>query len=148
MGLKAEDALLQVNGNSGSWNEVSDAYDTTVSVSPNMLEDTAFGNDAPARIKGLIDGNIEISVRVSDSPSTAVQDLRDAATDANVKNESLDVEFAPDGQAGATTTVVAFTAQPSELSFSASSGSAQEETYTLEVEDGSKPTVSQASLST
>jgi len=147
MGLKAEDALIQVNGNSASWNELTDAYDVSVSVSPNLLDDTTFANAAPAQIKGLIDGSIDISVRATGNPSTAVQDIRDAATDANVTNEELDVEFAPDGQAGGTTTVVAFTAMPSDLSMSASSGSEQDESYTLEVSDGNKPTVSQATLS-
>jgi len=150
MGLKSEDALLQINNPDGnaSWNEVTNAYDTTVTVPKNLLEDTTYGDDSPARIAGLIDGTIEVTVRAtSGTPSNAVQDLRDAATDANTKNEAVQVEFAPNGQAGSGDTKVSFTAQPSELSFSASSGSAQEESYTLELEDGTKPVVEQAALS-
>jgi len=153
-GLKAEDAFLNVKNTDGnnSWTELADAYDVSVSVSPNLLDDTTFSNDAPAQIKGLIDGSIDISIRATGSPSSIVQDIRDAATDANATNESLDVEFAPNGQSaggqgGSSTTVVAFTAMPSDLTMSASSGSEQDESYTLEVSDGNKPTVSQASLS-
>jgi len=149
MGLKAEDALVQVqnpDGN-GSWNELTDAHDVSVSISPNLLDDTTFDDLAPSQITGLIDGSIDISVRATGSPSSAVQDVRDAATDANVKNEELDVEFAPAGQDGGTTTVASFTAMPSDLTMEASSGSEQDESYTLEVSDGTKPSVDQATLS-
>lgn len=149
MGLKAEDALVQIQNPDGNnaWEELAEAHDVSVSVSPNLLDDTTLGDTAPAQITGLIDGSIEITIRGTGAPSNAAQDVRDAATDANADNESLDVEFAPDGQDGGTTTVVAFTAQPSELTMEASSGSEQSESYTLEVSDGAKPTISQTTLS-
>jgi len=150
MGLKAEDALLQINNPDGNsaWNELTEAYDVSVEIPPNLLDDTTFGDESPDRITGLIDGTIDISIREpSASPSAVVSDIRDAALDQNAKNEELQVEFAPNGQAGGTTTVVAFTAMPSSMGFSASSGDAQDETYTLELSDGTKPTVSQATLS-
>ena len=150
MGLKGEDALLQIKNADGndSWEELTDAYDVTVTIPKNLLDDTTFSNASPSKIAGLIDGNIDVSMRATGSPSNGRQDVRDAATDANADNESLECEFAPNGQGGGTTTVVAFTAQPSELSFSASSGSEQDESTTLELSDGNKPTVSQTTLST
>jgi len=149
-GLKAEDALIQIKNTDGNatWNELTEAYDVSVEIPPNLLEDTTFSDASPDRITGLIDGTIEISIRAtSGTPSSAVSDIRDAALDANTTNEELDVEFAPNGQGGGTTTVVAFTAMPSSMGFSASTGDSQEETYTLELSDGNAPTVSQATLS-
>jgi len=149
MGLKAEDALIQIQNTDGNnaWNELGEAHDVSVSIEPNLLEDTSFGDAAQDQIKGLINGSVEISIRQSSSPSSAAAAVRDEATDANATNENLQVEFAPNGQAGGTITVVAFTAMPSSLEMSASSGDNQEESYTLEVSDGSKPTISQTTLS-
>lgn len=149
MGLKGEDALVQVKNTDGNntWNELGEAHDVTVTVEPNLLDDTSFGDSADDQIKGLINGSIEIAIRQSSSPSTAAGDVRDAATDANATNENLQVEFAPNGQAGGTITVVAFTAMPSSLEMTAASDDNQEENYSLEVSDGSKPTISQTTLS-
>lgn len=149
MGLKGEDALVQVQNTDGnnSWNELGEAHDVTVTIEPDLLDDTSFSDSAEDQIKGLINGSIDIAIRQSSSPSNAAADVRDAATDANATNENLQVEFAPNGQAGGTITVVSFTAMPSSLEMTASSGDNQEESYTLEVSDGSKPTISQTTLS-
>jgi hypothetical protein len=145
MGLKAEDAKVQVNNADGSnsWNEVAVNFDATTTFSPNLLENTSFGDESPDRIKGLIDATSELTFRVDATASTAVSDIRDAALDANAADEEIQIEFSPDGNAsGGPTDVIAFTAMPSDYSISASSGSAQERSVTLELSNGTKPSIS------
>jgi len=143
-GLAGEDAKVQIqntDGN-GSWNELAVNFDATTTLSPNLLEDTTFGDESPAMIKGLIGASIDLTFRAEASASSAVADIRDAALDANATNEEIDIEYSPDGNTSSgPTDVIKFTAMPSEYSVSAATGDPQERTVTLEVSDGSKPTV-------
>lgn len=145
MGLKAEDAKVQIQNsdNNATWSELSVNFDATTTFSPNLLENTSFGDESPDMIKGLIEATSELTFRVDASASSAVADLRSAALDQNAADEEIDIEFSPDGNAsGGPTDVISFTAMPSDYSISASSGSPQERSVTLEISDGTKPTIS------
>ena len=143
-GLKSEDAKVQVNNpdGSGSWNVLDVNFDASVNISPELLDDVTFGDDAEAKIKGLIGASIELTFRTESSPDAAVEDLRDAALDNNARNEEVQVEFSPDGEApGGPTEVIAFTVMLSEYSLSASSGDSQERSVSGEISDGQKPEI-------
>lgn len=154
MGSKAEDLFVNIKNPDGNnaWNELTVAFDQTTTISPNLLDDTRFGDNASRNTKGLIPATSDLTYRLDSSTAAAVADIRDAALDRNTTDEEIQIEIAPNGQSaggqgGSATTVIAFTAMPSDLEFSGSSGDAQEESVTLEVSNGTKPTVSQASLS-
>jgi len=146
MGLKAEDAKVKIKNDdgNGSFNELAVNFDASVNFGPNLLENTSFGDESPDMIKGLIGASIELTFRVDESASTAVDDLRSAALDQNATGEEIDIEYSPDGNSGTPTEVIKFTAMPDgedAWGVTASTGDAQERSISLTVSDGNKPTI-------
>jgi hypothetical protein len=144
MGQKGVDAKVQVKNadNNGAWNELEVVYDQTTTFSPQLLENTSFGDESPDQIKGLIEATSELTFRVESSDSAAVADIRSAALDLNASDEEIEIEISPDGNTSSgPTDVIAFTAMPSDYEVSGSVGSPQERTTTLELSNGVKPQI-------
>lgn len=132
MALAGKDFKIQVNGTSGTWNEVK-----AMSASPELTRDQGeiprFGDDAQRRIALLQDNTVELEIDVDASQPTGVTDLQNS-----VQNETVvQVEFSPDGNAsGGPTTVYAFSTLVESMSLDASADSEQTQSFTLNNEDG------------
>lgn len=130
-----KDAKVQINGTSGNWNE-PDTNDISPAFSPDNLDATRHGDDAPRRERGLNDTSIDLTV-YTDPSNTAFTDLQDSA----IIGTDVDVEFAFDRNAG-TPTVYAFTAKVSDFSPSNSVDGIETVSVTLENSDGGLVTTS------
>lgn len=138
MSLAGKDFLIQVNGTSGAWNEVSVAFDASPSLDPDLLEVTPFGKEAPERIQGLVDAGMDLEVYTQESAPTAISDLEDSA----LNGTDVDVEFQPDGNGNGNASVYAFTGLVASYDWSASADSDQTKSITIENSDGNKVTTS------
>lgn len=143
MSLAGKDFKIQVNNSdgSGSWNEVVVAIDASPSLTADLLDTTHFGDEAMRRIRGLIDAGLDLEINTEASPSDAVTDIRSAALDLNAEDETLDVEFSPDGNAASGgTEIIKFVAKVSSFDYAAAADGAQTISVTLENANGAKPT--------
>lgn len=141
MSLAGRDAKLQVNGTSGSWNELAITEEAALSLEQDLYETTSFGQDGVERgAEGPLDTSLEITFNTQASQPTAATDIRDSA----LNGTEVQFEFSPDGNtSGGPTDVFAFKAKCSTYDPSdASVGSKQTTSATVENSDGTKVSVS------
>lgn len=136
MALPGKDFKIQVNGASGSWNEVK-----AMSASPEMTRDQGeiprFGDEGQRRIQLLQDNTLELEIDVDGSQPTGVADLEDSVQSGT----PVEVEFSPDGNApSGPTNVYAFMTLVESQSFEPSADSEQTQSYTLNNSDGNAVT--------
>lgn len=105
MSTAGKDVLVQVNGTSGTWNEV-DARDAPPELDKNELDVTTFGDEGQSRIAGLSDASVSLEVIYDDTSPTAQSDLIDSLEN----DTAIDVEISLDRNAGSPI-VVAFTGE-------------------------------------
>ena len=141
MSLGSKDAKLQVNGTSGSWNELDITEEAALALERALYETTAFGDEGAKRgASGVLDTNLEVSFHAQANQPTAATDVRDS-----ILNETeVEFEYSPDGNtSGGPTDVFAFSAKCSNYTpTDASIGSKQTTSFTVENSDGNKVSVS------
>lgn len=141
MSLAGRDAKLQVNGTSGTWNELAITEEAALSLEQDLYDTTTFGQDGMERgAEGPLDTSLEITANTQASQPTALTDIRDSA----LNGTEVDFEFSPDGNtSGGPTDVFEFSAKCSTYDpTDASVGSKQTTSATVENSDGTKVTVS------
>jgi len=139
MAVPGKDFKIQVNGTSGSWNEVG-ASDAPPEITRELLDVTEFGDEFMRRIFGLGDVTLDVEATVDATSDTAFSDLDDGI----LSGTEIDVEWSPDGNAsGGPTTVYAATFLVSSKSKSNAVDSEQTATFSLEYSaGGTGPTTS------
>jgi len=139
MSLSGRQAKLKIDGG-GGFNELTISQEAALELTRELYETTSFGQDGTERgAAGVLDTSIDVTVFTEASQPTALTDVRDAILNDN----SVDVEFSPDGNtSGGPSDVFKFTAKPSSYNpTDASVGSEQTTEFTLENSDGTKVTV-------
>lgn len=137
MSLAGREAKLQINGTSGSWNELAITREASDELTRDLFETTTFGQDGVERgAEGPVDFSIDITCLRQASQPTAWTDIRDAI----LNGTEIDIEFSPDGNAsGGPTDVVSASVKCESKSGSASVGSEQTQEATLVNSNGQKP---------
>jgi len=138
MGLAGKDAKIQVKGTSASFTEITEVVSTDLSIEPEMYDVSGFSDEGIQRIKGIIDSGLDFEINTQASQGSGVTDLRDSA----LNGTAVEVELSPDGNtSGGPTDVFKFTGKVSTYEHSASVGSKQTNSGTIENSDGSKITI-------
>jgi predicted secreted protein len=129
-----KDALIQVNGTSGTWTE-ADARDAPPELSKESLDVTTYGDEAMKRISGLKDTSLSIETIYQDNDPVWQTDLRDSYDNGT----PVDIEVALDRTAG-TLFIVKFTGKVFSFTPDQTVDGEVTVTYEVELSDGNAPT--------